>query len=56
MKTRNEVIEALEVIEGKLKAFNVEADNNGNFERTEDYQTLIEEEDNLMTVLQQFPL
>ena len=56
MTTRKQIIEALDLIELRLKSFNVDCDNNGNFEKTDSHKDLILREDELMQELQKFPL
>jgi hypothetical protein len=56
MKTRNEITTELDRIELLLKNFNVDYDNNGNFEKSESYEALTIREDELMIELQNFPL
>jgi len=56
MKTRNEITTELDRIELLLKQFNVDSDNNGNFEKSESHEALTIREDELMIELQNFPL
>jgi len=56
MTTRNEVLAELDRIELELKNINVVADNNGNFETSEEHQKLIDREDELMQELIKYPL
>ena len=55
-ENRDQVIAELDIIEAALKSINVEADNNGNFERSASHAHLIQREDELMEELQNFPL
>ena len=54
--TRTEILEMLEMIEAQLKGINIDADNNGNFERSALHTSLIEREDELMELLQNYPI
>ena len=56
MKNRNEIITELENIESERKQITVEADNNGNFNKSDKYQQLTVREDELMAELLNFPL
>lgn len=56
MTTRKEITTALDLIELQLKSFNFDADNNGNSEVNESYNSLIQKEDSLMSELLKFPL
>ena len=56
MKTRNSIIKELEAIETQLKNMNVDCDQYGNFEKSSKYNKLSEREDELMQMLNEFPL
>lgn len=56
MNSRNEILTELDNIEIQLKGINVDADNNGNYERSNKHQLLIDREDELMEMLGQFPI
>lgn len=56
MTTRNLIIAELETIETQLKNMNVDCDQYGNFEKSSKYNELSEREDELMEMLNKFPL
>ena len=56
MTTRNSIIAELETIETQLKNMNVDCDQYGNFEKSSKYNELSEREDELMEMLNEFPL
>ena len=56
MKTRNEIVTELDKIELECKAITVVSDNNGNFEMSEKLRKLYDREDELMELLNDFPL
>jgi hypothetical protein len=56
MITRNSIIAELETIETQLKNMNVDCDQYGNFEKSSKYNELSDREDELLQMLNQFPI
>jgi hypothetical protein len=56
MTTRNSIIAELEAIEAQLKSINVNCDQYGNFEKSSKYNELQDREDELLQILNQFPI